>query len=173
MIQPVKKGKDISVMVWAAFSGALGRSDLIVMERDPKAPKGGYSAESYLKVLEEQIQRVWEPGLIFMQDNAPIHKAKIITKFLKDNGVKVLKWPPYSPDLNPIEHLWFLLKEMVYKVNPDIEKLTGDVEVREALGKALKEAWELIPEKRFKVLWMKYHKRIDAVCKAKGWWTKY
>ena len=50
MIQPVKKGKDISVMVWAAFSGALGRSDLILMERDPDAPKGGYSAQSYLKV---------------------------------------------------------------------------------------------------------------------------
>jgi len=173
MIQPVKKGKDISVMVWAAFSGALGRSDLIVMERDTKAAKGGYSAESYLKVLEEQIPRIWEPGLIFMQDNAPIHKAKIITKFLEENGVKVLKWPPYSPDLNPIEHLWFLLKEMVYKVNPDIEKLTGDKEIKEALGKALKEAWELIPEKRFKVLWRKYHKRIDAVLKAKGWWTKY
>ena len=62
---------------------------------------------------------------------------------------------------------------MVYKVNPDIEKLTGDKEIREALGKALKEAWELIPEKRFNVLWRKYHKWIDAVLKVKGWWTKY
>ena len=108
-----------------------------------------------------------------MQDNAPIHTAKIITKFLQENGVKVLKWPPYSPDLNLIEHLWFILKEMVYRVNPDIEKLTGEEEIKEALGTALIEAWELIPEKRFKVLWMKYEKRIDAVRKAKGWWTKY
>jgi len=65
MIQPVKKGKDISIMVWAAFSGALGRSDLIVMERDPDAPKGGYSAQSYLKVLEDQLPRIWEPGYIY------------------------------------------------------------------------------------------------------------
>jgi len=82
--------------------------------------------------------------------------------------VKVLKWPPFSPDLNPIEHLWFILKGLVYKVNPDIEKVTGDLEIRESLGKALKDAWELIPEERFKVLWNKYHKRIDAVRKAKG-----
>ena len=87
--------------------------------------------------------------------------------------MKVLKWPPFSPDLNPIEHLWFILKELVYKVKPDIEKVAGDLEIREALGKALKDAWELIPEEWFKVLWKKYHKRIDAVRKAKGWWTKY
>ena len=140
MVQPVKKSKDISVIVWAAFSGALGKSDLVVMERDVKALKGGYSAESYLKVLEEQILRIWEPGLIFIQDNALIHKASIITKFFKENRIKVLKWPPYSPDLNLIKHIWFLLKEMVYKVNPDIKKLTRDKEIREALGKALKEA---------------------------------
>jgi len=91
MIQPVKKGKGISVMIWAAFFGALGRSDLIVMERDPKAPRvntlQSLTSEFY---LEEQIPRIWEPGLIFMEDNAPIHKASIITKFLEENGVKAL-----------------------------------------------------------------------------------
>jgi transposase len=173
MIQPVKKGKDVSVMVWAAFSGALWRSELIVMERDPHARKGGYSSRSYLAVLQDQIVRVWEPGLIFMQDNAPIHKAGIITQFLREMGVKVLKWPPYSPDLNPIEHLWFVLKQMVYTVRPDIDKIVGKEEITQVLGQALKEAWELIPERRFEVLWRKYHKRIDAVLKAKGWWTKY
>lgn len=101
-------------------------------------------------------------------NNAPIHKARIIMKYLQDKGAKVLKWPRYSPYLNPIEHLWFILKEMVYKVNPDIEKVTGDQEIREALGKALNEAWKLIPEKRFKALWKRYDKRIDAVCKSKG-----
>jgi hypothetical protein len=35
-------------MVWASFSGALGRSDLVVIERDKESPKGGYSARSYV-----------------------------------------------------------------------------------------------------------------------------
>jgi len=173
MIEPVKKGKDISVMIWAAFSGAYGRSHLVVMERDPDSARGGYSAASYLAVLNDQMERIYEPDLIFMQDNAPIHTARKVKQWLQERGISLLKWPPFSPDLNPIEHMWFTLKEHVYKVNPLIEQVTGPLEIETTLGHALVEAWELIPAARFEVLWQKYPKRIEAVLKAKGWWTKY
>ena len=49
-------------------------------------------------------------------------------------GVDVLEWPPYSPDLNPIEYLWFRLKQLVYEVRPDIEQVGGDANsVQDAL----------------------------------------
>ena len=75
MIQPYKKGHDVSVMVWAAFWGK-GRSDLVKLSKDFAAKKMGYSANSYVEVLEDNLKSIWEPGLIFMQDNAPIHMAK-------------------------------------------------------------------------------------------------
>jgi hypothetical protein len=173
MIQPIKKGKDYSIMIWAAFSGVMGRSQLVVIDRDGDSKRGGYSSASYLSVLEEVMETIYDPDLQFMQDNAPIHTALAVTDWLKEKGVNVMAFPPYSPDLNPIEHIWFPLKEKVYELRPDIEEIHGEEAVKGILGSTLEEAWEKIDWARFEALIDSYRRRIDAVIKAEGWWTKY
>ena len=134
----------------------------------------GYSANSYIEVLKDNLLGLWEPGLIFMQDNAPIHTAKKVIKWFEDTGITVTDWPPYSPDLNPIEHLWNELKKLVYRVRPDIDDVTGgDEKVREALWEALEEAWELIDHELMKGLIDSMERRVKECIKAKGWYTKY
>jgi transposase len=53
-----------------------------------------------------------------------------------------MEWPPYSPDLYPIEHMWFPLKEGVYDVTPDIENRQGPDEKKgDFLWEALEQSW--------------------------------
>ena len=83
----------------------------------------------------------------------------------------MLDWPPYSPDLNPIEHLWYRLKQKVYEVRPDIEQFGGGADrVRDALSDALERVWYLIEED---LLVESTPWRVAACIKAEGWYTKY
>ena len=160
-------------MVWAAFWGD-DRSDLYKLARDFAAKKMGYSANSYMELLNDNLLGIWQPGLIFMQDNAPIHKAKKVMEWFNENGIEVIDWPPYSPDLNPIEHVWYVIKKLVYQVNPNIDLvICSDETVREVLWKALEEAWTLIDVKMMRRLIESMNRRIKACIASEGWYTKY
>jgi transposase len=172
MIQTHKKGKDLSVMIWGAI-WLGGRSDIIFMERDMTAKKEGYTQKSYLKVLEEAIPTIYQPGMIFMQDNAPIHTATRVIQWFQDHAVLLLPWPPYSPDLNPIEHLWAYLKSYINEQYPELNDMGKSNEDYEALCNAIEEAWNAIDQEVIDNLIRSMPRRTFAIWKAKGWHSKY
>jgi len=172
-IKTLPRGKGLRVMVWAAI-WATGTFNLYPLERDFESKKHGYSANSYIKILKDNIGVIWEPGALFQQDNAKIHSAKKTKKWFEDTAIPVLEWPPYSPDINPIEHMWALLKRKLYQLFPDIEDYRGtEDEIREHLFRCLWVAWEAIDEGIWRGLVKSMPRRIEAVIKAKGWHTKY
>ena len=72
--------------------------------------KHSYSVNFYLEVLNTKVD-LWyqklDSGYVFIQDNASIYTAKKVKRWFASHSVKtVVDWPPYSPNLNPIEHIW-------------------------------------------------------------------
>ena len=165
-----------TIMIWAAMR-ANGR---IVYRIVRDFYEGGttQTTKVYRRLLEDVIPEIYEPGQAWLQDNAPMHTAHIIRDWLLENGVWWLPHPAKGPDLNPIEHFWLKLKELLYKLHPELLTMKGGVERRkDALVEAIHhimaeingfDQWDL-PAK----LIASMPRRLAAVRLVKGRQTKY
>ncbi len=62
-----------------------------------------------------------QPGQTVIMDNINFHKNSKVKEFIESVGCTILYLPTYSPDLNPIEHYWFKIKNEIRKVVEDFE----------------------------------------------------
>ena len=91
------------IMIWACMSrSGVGHVRLV---------QGNLNATQYVEILEENLAPSIEtmgldpPMVIFQQDNDPKHTNHCAQRHLRGTGFEVMRWPPQSPDLNPIENV--------------------------------------------------------------------
>jgi len=106
--------------------------------------------------------------ILFQQDNTPVPKAYSVMAWFERNCIQIEEHPPYSPDLNPIEHAWVELKKRLHQQYPRIGDTPGGKEaVKKRLAHVLLLVWETIPEELFEKLWKSMPDRVAAVLEAR------
>ena len=150
-----------SQMVWGAMScnGTAGHYFL--------TPGTTMNGQKYVELLKDKLEMHMEIHncTTFMHDGAPCHRSKIVTEFLRKQKIKTLDWPGNSPDMNPIENLWHLMKDKVAEKQPTSAK---------GLVEAIKRVWvsEITVEYCQNPI-DSMPRRLAAVIKSSGGHTKY
>ena len=158
-----RKMKPLSVMIWAGVS-AVGRTPLIFVPAGVKI-----NAETYKDLILEPVVKDLSQTMfsgqpfVFQQDGAPVHTATTTQDWLEGkipDFIRKEEWPPYSPDLNPMDYsLWSILENRACSVSHSTIK---------SLNKYLCREWEKIPQETLRAAVESYPTRLKAVISKKG-----
>lgn len=168
---PKFKQSSLRIMVWGCMMKGK-RGPLVVLEY-PGGKGGGMTAARYREqVLEGVLLEFWqnmsnERGeVFFQQDGASSHTAKVTKAWFESHRIKVFPHPASSPDLNPIEHLWHLLKEIIR----GLERAPTTID---ELKEAVRQAWDQITVEDVDKYAGSMEDRVQAVIAAKGGHTRF
>ena len=120
--------------------------------------EGNMNSNLYCEILQQSmipsLQKLCSRA-VFQHDNDPKHTSKTTIALLMRLRVKAMDCPSMSPDLNPIEHLWGILKRKV------------------EVCKVVMEEWKSIPVATWKALVKSMPRRVKAVLDNNGGHSKY
>lgn len=159
----VSESQGPSVHVWAGIS-LQAKTELVVLQ-------GPVTGDSYAELLQTQLLPFIQEAFggvgncILQDDNAPPHRAAVVQQLKENVNLRTLRWPSRSPDMNPIEHVWDILKRSIQRGNPpqNVAELQA----------AITAAWQQLPQDTLRRLVLGMPRRVAALLQARGGFTKY
>ena len=151
---------NIKINVWGAICYS-GKIDLHFYKEKT-------NSDVYINILKRYIPKIKElvqDPFIIIRDNASYHCSQQTKEWIKKNKVKeILDWPPNSPDLNPIENVWGIIKRELQKEN---------ISKRSILINRIKEIYENIPYKYIENIVESFVTRLQRCIDLEGDRTGY
>jgi transposase len=154
---------EIKVGAWACFCAkGVGYMKMYEQNMDGPLMKSVLSTELLPSArMHYQVDDA-EPWHL-LHDNDKKFKSIVVTAWLHNAGISVLDFPPYSPDLNPIENLWHIVQVKVDE---------HDCETPKQLEDAVRAEWSALSPDLCRTLARSMPDRLRAVIEANGWHTK-
>ncbi|GFW15792.1 transposable element Tc3 transposase [Trichonephila clavipes] len=146
------------VLVWGGIM-LNGRTELHIFDRGSVI--GDRYCEEVLLPHVRLFRGAIGPDFIFMDDNAWPHRTLAVEELLESEDITRMDWPAYSPDLNPIEHMWDALGRR-------IAARLQHPENTQQLKQLLIEEWALLPQEMLHQLVLSMRRRCEATIAVRG-----
>jgi hypothetical protein len=143
-------------MVWGAI--AIGfKSELLIFNTPINSDT--YTAMLETNFIEHANQVFGEQEWVLVQDGATCHTSDKTINRLSDKCIICPEWPPNSPDLNPIEMIWGIIKQQL--------NLSHNTSRDQAISE-IRGIWNNIRQEAINTLCAAFPLRIDMVFSARG-----
>ena len=153
----------VSVMIWGCITwNGVGTLCQV---------NGNINAEKYISVLDSQLWLVIarhfpDDSYVFQDDNAPVHRARIVERYKHDNNIHGMAWPAQSLDINVIENCWLRIKRT-------LQYRAGGITNSGQLFDTILDIWQNFTVEYVQNLYQSISRRVLACKRSKGHITKY
>ena len=130
---PFNPGENITLTMGLSLHGLVA----------PLAVPGATNGDLFREYVERVLVPELRPGNVVVFDNLPAHKVVGVQEAIEAAGARLLRLPPYSPDLSPVENCGSKVKTAIRAQSPrtrgDLYDVMGDALRAATLGDA--RAW--------------------------------